>query len=379
MEQDILSIIRAAVSQASTEVTDERPLSKATLADLEAGAGVPSWRDRTPEESRKRKERKLNNDRLSSARRRERQERIDAATKERQARMRDPQRLAEVYSKVMANIDHLVRDVARMKANQMSRHLGGYELEDIQSDTVERVARKFASYNMEVADMHKVAKEWRHNRTLPTNLDGLEQVMAQTINIQAKKAVSQWWRDNPTLDSIEKLTTMDYNSSGADAVINRSIADGDLTIVGWRPTGPGKVDPALVQHILNGIIKERKLDAVADFILGMDEDEDGELHYRMKTDGTFPWYRYSKTLWEAMGLDPQVYRAIPKNKRAKAVETAVRNRFTIVQNILERAYYLLSEHQTDLNMMRKHVLVEVVSQEPTCDLTDLLDALRELT
>lgn len=375
---NILDLIKAAVSQVAAE--DDSPLAKASLEDIEAGAGIPAWRDRTPEESRKRSERKRLNDLRSAARRRERTERQVEQTKARQDRIRNPHRLADVYKRVIGPARAVIIDTAQAKGNQIARHIGPFEVEDVVSDAIERVAIAFCGYNVEVDDMAAVAKDWRDRKSLPRDTHGLAKVMAQTINIQSKKAVSQWWRDNPTLDSIEKLSTLEYNSHGVDEVLSRACADGDLGIVGWRPAGPGQIDSALMQHILNGVLSERKLQDVADVIMGMEEGEDGELEHRLNTDGTFPWYRYSKQLWLACGLDEEVYKKIPRDKRAKAVQTAVRNRFVNVQRAMGKAVALLSEFDTDLNQMREHIVVELapVAQAPEMDAAELMEALMEL-
>jgi hypothetical protein len=372
---DILSLIKAAVAQVAT---DDPVFANVPLEAMEAGHGIRAWRDRTPEESRKRKERKHLNDLRSAARRRDRTERSEAATKERQARIGDPARMAEVYHRVITPIRHLIVDVSRAKGMQIARHIGAYEVEDVTSDTIERVAIAFCGYNLDLDDLAAVAKEWRHHKTLPRDLDGIEKIMAQTINLQARKAVTEWWRANPTLDSIEKLTTLAHQGYGADNVVNRSIADGDLSIVGWRPTSPGQVDPTYVSHIINGILEARHLQDVSDVIMGM-EEVDGELVHRLNTDGSFPWYRYSRKLWLACGLDEAVYKAIPKDKRAKAAQTAVRNRFAIVQAILERAYRLLADMDTDLNDHRKHIVVgKAPIAQADFSAAEMLDALREL-
>lgn len=374
---DLLNLIKAAVAQASIE--DERPFANVKLEDMEAGYGIRKWSDRTPEENKKSKERKRVNDLRSAARRRDREERMAVTRQAREERIRNPKRMTDIYCRVVTPTQHLIADVARAKGNQIARHIGPYEVEDVVSDTIERVARALCGYDMEVDDLAKIAKDLRHHKSLPRDMDGLAKVMAQTINIQARKAVSEWWRANPTLDSIEMLATMEHNGYGVDEVISNACAKGDLGIVGWRPSGPGSVDPALVQHILNGILDARHLQGIADVIMGMEESEDGDMEHRLNTDGSFPWYRYSKQLWLACGLDESVYRSIPKKKRAKAVQTAVRNRFTLVQEVLEKAYGLLSEHDTDLNKMRRQVLVEKapISQAPT-DIEELLEALREL-
>lgn len=375
---DILNLIKAAVAQVATE-EDERPFAKAKLEDIEAGHGIRKWSDRTPEENAKSKERKRVNDLRSAARRRERSERSKVKEDARKERLRDPERMAAIYHRVIAPIRHLIADVARAKGQQISRHMGGFEVEDVVSDTIERVAAAFCGYDMELDDLAATARELRHHKSLPRDMDGLAKIMAQTINIQARKAVSEWWRANPTLDSIEHLATLEHNGRGIDEVLSHACAGGDLGIVGWRPAGPGQVDSALIQHILNGILDARHLQEVADVILGVDE-AGGELVHRTTTDGDFLWYRYSKPLWLACGLDEAVYKRIPKAKRAKAVQTAVRNRFAIVQKVLERAYGLLSEFDTDLNTMREHIVVTKapIAQAPDMSADELLDAIREL-
>lgn len=375
---DILNLIKAAVVQVTAE--EERPFANVSLEDIEAGHGIRAWQDRTPEESRKRRERKRLNDLRSAARRRERTERQTEKVKEREARIRNPKRLADVYRRVIVPARAVITDTARAKGQQISRHIGPFEVEDVVSDTIERVAVAFCGYDVEVDDLAKVAKEWRHRTSLPRDEAGLAKVMAQTINIQARKAVTEWWRANPTLDSIEKLATLDHNGRGVDEVISHACAGGDLGIVGWRPASPGQVDSALVQHILNGILDARHLQDVADIIMGTEENEDGELEHRLNTDGSFPWYRYSKQLWLACGLDEAVYRAIPRDKRAKAVQTAVRNRFAIVQAVLERAVRMLANLETDLNAMREQVAIEKapVTQVPEMEPGELLAALLEL-
>lgn len=373
---DLMSIIKAAVSQASTNEV----FANVKLEDMEAGYGIRKWSDRTPEENRKAKERKRVNDLRSAARRRDREERLAVTKKEREERSRDPERMTAIYHRVITPMHHLIEDVARAKGNQISRHMGGFEVDDVASDTVERVAKALGGYDMEVDELAAIAKELSYHKSLPRDMHGLGKIMAQTINIQARKAVTEWWRANPTMDSIEKLATMEHNGYGVDEVISNACASGDLGIVGWRPASPGSVDPALVQHILNGILDARHLQDVADVIMGMEENEDGELEHRLNTDGSFPWYRYSKQLWLACGLDEGVYRAIPKKKRAKAVQTAVRNRFAIVQAALEKAYGLLSECDTDLNKRRHQVLVEKapIAQAPDASTEDLIAAIREL-
>lgn len=378
---DILELIKAAVTQVATN--DDRPLAEASLEALEAGAGL-NPKDMSPEERRKRKQRQNDNDRRSRAARRDREVRLHSYVDKPKTETVKPSILTDVYKRVIVPMRHVIEDTVRAKANRISRHIGPLEVEDVVSDAMERIAIAFAKYeHISVDDMVPVAKDMRDRKSLPRDLDGVAQIMAQTINIQAKKATSQWWRDNPTLSSIEYLGTLERNSAGKDEVVANAAANGDLKIVGWRPPRPGGVDSAVVAHILHGIMTDRRLHDVADIIMGLDEDEEGNLEHRLNTDGTFPWYRYSKPIWLACGLEEAVYKQIPKAKRAAAARKAVENRFTIVQQVMERAYALLTEYEDGISNLFHQTIVPVeiehepVAQAPT-DKEEVMAALLEL-
>lgn len=337
----ILRLIEDALAHDPTT----NPMHRYGLDALKAGVGVQP-RDQSREEREAARERKIINDRRSRAKRRDRMQRQEVDTDERQIRPADPR---TVYEEVMEHMLNVITDTARAKAQRIARHIGQVAVEDVVSDTIERVARAFAKYDVDVESLRAVALDMRDRKSLPRDLDGLAKVMAQTINIQATKAASQWWRDNPTIDSIERLGTMERNAWGEDELVAHAAAKGDLNIVGWSPAGPGDVDHGYVAHAIHAIIEMRELNEAADIILGHEEDDEGNIVPRIKTDGTFPWYRYCEELWEACGLNPTALETIPTAKRGKAIQTAVRNRFTLANEVCMQMYTILSEFDHDLN------------------------------
>ena len=341
----ILQLIEDALSQSPDGNPDDNPLAKYGLEDLKAGAGV-NPKDRTAEEHEAARQRRILNDQRSRAKRREREERQRVERNETPTRPAD---LQTIYKNVIVHMLPVIIDTARAKAQRISRHLGPAPVEDVVSDTIERVAVAFARYDVETEDMVEVALDMRDRTSLPRDLDGLAKIMAQTINVQARKATSQWWRDNPTTESLDRLATMEYNSHGEDDLLHSAAAKSDLKIVGWRPAGPGAINHNYVAFAIHAIISMRNYDDIADIILGHDEDDEGNLIERMRTDGTFPWYRFAEMLWTACSLDDAVLASIPHDKRGKATQTAVRNRFRLAEQVASEMYRRLSEFDHTIN------------------------------